>query len=293
LTNPCSGRGFEALGGVFMDGKFKLAVCQNHASSDKVFNIKSAEIMVREAADKGAGVIVLPEMFNCPYETRLFPAYAEEYPEGETVRMLARVAAEKEIVLVGGSIPEIDGDSYYNTSYTFGPGGELLGRHRKVHLFDVDLPNMKVRESSTLKPGDSITIIDTGFCKLGIMICFDVRFPELARLLALGGIDILVIPGAFNMVTGPAHWELSMRARALDNQVFVAAASPARDEGAGYVAYGNSMVVDPWGEIMARAGVGEEIIMAEIDLARIQEVRGRLPLLAQMRTDLYELKWKK
>jgi predicted amidohydrolase len=275
-----------------MTESFQLAVCQNKVVEKKAENIRRAEDMIREAAGLGARVVVLPEMFNCPYETRLFPGYAEPYPDGETVRMLSRVAADAGIVLVGGSIPEKDGDIVYNTCFTFGPRGELLGRHRKVHLFDVDLPNLRVRESSTLGPGNDVVVTDAGFVKLGVMICFDVRFPELARLLALGGVDVLVVPAAFNTITGPAHWDLNMRARAVDNQVYVAAASPARDEHATYVVYGHSMVVDPWGEIVARAGTGEEIIMARIDPERIKEVRGRLPLLALMRTDIYELKRK-
>ncbi|SFQ99137.1 carbon-nitrogen hydrolase family protein [Desulfoscipio geothermicus] len=273
-----------------MTESFQLAVCQNNVVEKKAENIRRAEDMIREAAGMGARVVVLPEMFNCPYETRLFPDYAEPYPDGETVRMLSRVAADAGIVLVGGSIPEKDGDIVYNTCFTFGPRGELLGRHRKVHLFDVDLPNLRVRESSTLGPGNDVAVMDAGFVKLGVMICFDVRFPELARLLALGGIDVLVVPAAFNTITGPAHWDLNMRARAVDNQVYVAAASPARDENAGYVVYGHSMVVDPWGDTVARAGTGEEIIIGEIDPERIKEVRARLPLLAQMRTDLYELR---
>jgi len=275
-----------------MTESFQLAVCQNKVVEKKAENIRRAEDMIREAAGLGARVVVLPEMFNCPYETRLFPGYAEPYPDGETVRMLSRVAADAGIMLVGGSIPEKDGDIVYNTCFTFGPRGELLGRHRKVHLFDVDLPNLRVRESSTLGPGNDVAVTDVGFVKLGVMICFDVRFPELARLLALGGVDVLVVPAAFNTITGPAHWDLNMRARAVDNQVYVAAASPARDEHATYVVYGHSMVVDPWGEIVARAGTGEEIIMARIDPERIKEVRGRLPLLALMRTDIYELKRK-
>ncbi|WP_347490515.1 carbon-nitrogen hydrolase family protein [Desulfoscipio sp. XC116] len=269
--------------------KCKLAVCQVKVTADKEFNISHARDMVRRAAGRGARVVALPEMFNCPYETHLFPQYAESYSDGETVQMLSRVAAESGIVLVGGSIPEREGNIIYNTCFIFGPRGDLLGRHRKVHLFDVDLPNLKVRESGTLGAGGELTVIDAGFCKIGVMICFDVRFPELARLLALEGIDVLIIPAAFNTVTGPAHWDLTMRARAVDNQVYVAAVSPARDEQAGYVAYGHSIMVDPWGDVAVRAGTGEEIITAEIDLNRIKEVRGRLPLLTGRRTDLYEL----
>lgn len=276
-----------------MDTKFKLAVCQVNVVAEKAGNIARAGEMVREAARGGARVVVLPEMFNCPYRTELFPVYAETWPEGETMRMLARVAAETGTVLVGGSIPERDGEQVYNTTFVFGPDGTLLGRHRKMHLFDVDLPGLRVRESSTLGAGDSYTVIDTGFTRLGVCICFDVRFPELARLMAVEGASVMVVPAAFNMVTGPAHWELTMRMRAVDNQFYVAAASPARDEKAGYVAYGHSMVVDPWGEVLQKAGTGEEIIMADIDPARIEEVRGRLPLLARRRTGLYELTWKK
>lgn len=277
-------------GGLKMKEKFKLAICQLHVTGDKGANLSRAREMIEAAAAGGAKVVVLPEMFNCPYETSLFPAYAESYPDGDTVTMLSRAAAGAGIVLVGGSIPERDGDKVYNTSFIFGPRGELLGRHRKVHLFDVDLPGLRVRESSTLGPGNNLDVVDAGLCKLGVMICFDVRFPELARLLALEGARLLVVPAAFNTITGPAHWELSMRARAVDNQVYVAAASPARDESAAYVAYGYSMIVDPWGEVLARAGTGEEIVMAELDPGKIKDVRGRLPLLALRRTDLYEIR---
>ena len=276
-----------------MSTKYNLAVCQLKVSVDKADNIARAEKMVREAAALGARIVALPEMFNSPYQTVLFPAYAESYPDGDTVRMLARVANEAGIILVGGSIPERDGEFVYNTSFIFGPDGRLLGRHRKMHLFDVDLPGLSIKESSTLGPGAGYTVVDAGFAKIGVCICFDVRFPELARLMALGGIQVMVVPGAFNMVTGPAHWELTMRARAVDNQFYVAAASPARDENDKYVAYGHSMIVDPWGEVVQRAGTDEEIIMAEIDPARIDEVTSRLPLLPQRRTDLYQLVWKK
>lgn len=276
-----------------MSIKYNLAVCQLRVSDDKADNIARAEKMVREAAAMGARIVTLPEMFNTPYQTVLFPAYAESYPEGETVRMLARVAGETGVILVGGSIPEQDGDAVYNTSFIFGPHGRLLGRHRKVHLFDVDLPGLAIRESSTLGPGDGYTVVDAGLGKLGVCICYDVRYPELARLMALAGAQVMVAPGAFNMVTGPAHWELTMRARAVDNQFYVAAASPARNENDKYVAYGHSMIVDPWGEVIRAAGTGEEIIMAAVDPKRIDEVKARLPLLSQRRTDLYDLVWKR
>lgn len=272
---------------------FNLALCQTRVTSDKEQNIRHAQRMVQEAAAMGGQVVVLPEMFNCPYQTRLFPAWAESYPGGETVQMLAQTAVKEGIVLVGGSIPERVGDTVYNTSFIFGPRGELLGRHRKIHLFDVDLPALRIRESSTLGAGDELHMVDAKWCWLGVIICFDVRYPELARLLALEGIQLLVVPAAFNTITGPAHWELTMRARAVDNQIFVAAVSPARDDAAGYVIHGHSMIVDPWGEKLAEAGTGEQIVMAKIDPAKIQQVRAKLPLLAQRRIDLYDIKWNK
>lgn len=273
---------------------FKLAVCQLRVSREKGENIKRAAEMIGQAADEGARVVVLPEMFNCPYQTKLFPQYAESFKSGETIAMLKEVAREKRIYLVGGSIPEREGDQVYNTSFTFGPEGNLLGRYRKVHLFDVNLPGgPRIKESSTVGYGEDLTVIDTEFCRLGVVICFDVRFPELIRLLSLEGVQLVVIPAAFNTTTGPAHWEITMRTRAVDNQVYVVAASPARNPETGYAIYGHSMIVDPWGDILAGAGEGEELISAEIDLERLEKIRRQLPLLDLRRADLYEVKWKK
>lgn len=272
----------------------KLAVCQLNVVREKKRNIDRAAEMTGKAADAGARIVVLPEMFNCPYQAKLFPKYAEDSRSGETVVMLRNVAREKQIYLVGGSIPEKEGDRVYNSSFTFGPDGNLLGCHRKVHLFDVDLPGgPAVKESSTLGYGKGLTVFDTEWCRLGVIICFDVRFPELIRLMALEGARLVVIPAAFNTTTGPAHWEMTMRARAVDNQIYVAAASPARDPEAKYEIYGHSMIVDPWGDILAEAGEGEEIIMADIDLERVRKVRQQIPLLNLRRHDLYDLKWKK
>lgn len=273
---------------------FGLAICQLNVTGDKKRNIQRAAEMVREAADRGARMVILPEMFNCPYQTKLFPAYAEEFKSGETIAMLRETAMEKQIYLVGGSIPEREGEAVYNSSFTFGPRGNLLGRYRKMHLFDVDLPGgPKVKESSTIGYGEKLAVFDTGMCRVGVVICFDVRFPELIRLLALDGVQLVVVPAAFNTTSGPAHWEMTMRARAVDNQVYLAAASPARDPEAGYVVYGHSMIVEPWGEILAEAGEGEEIIAAEIELERVEKVRRQIPLLNLRRHDLYDLIWKK
>ncbi|MDN5347972.1 MAG: omega-amidase [Clostridia bacterium] len=270
---------------------FKAAVCQMLTGEDKKENLRRAESMVLEAARAGARLVVLPEMFNCPYRTRTFPDYAETYPDGPTLQMLARLAGENGIYLVGGSIPErAGGGRVFNTSFIFGPQGELLGRHRKLHLFDVELANgLRIQESSTLSYGQQVTVIPTAMCLIGIAICYDIRFPELARLMVLKGARVVVVPAAFNTTTGPAHWELTFRLRAVDNQAYFIAASPARNVGQGYPIYGHSLVVDPWGEVVAAAGEGEELILADIDLERVERVRRELPLLAHRRTDVYRL----
>lgn len=271
--------------------KFNVAVCQLTVGGDKQKNIGQAREMIHRAAGRGARLVVLPEMFNCPYQAHKFPVYAETYPEGQTFSMLAAAAAEEKVYLVGGSVPEQDGERVYNSSFVFGPDGNLLARHRKMHLFDVDLPGgVTVKESSTLGAGEQVTVVPTEFCPVGVAICYDIRFPELIRLMALRGAKIIVIPAAFNMTTGPAHWDLVFRARAVDNQVFVIAASPARDVQAKYVAYGHSMIVDPWGDILARADEKEQVLLGEVNLRKLEKVRRELPLMAHRRTDLYQLK---
>lgn len=269
---------------------FKAAICQMAVTGDKTKNLETARGMIAAAAAGGAGLVALPEMFNCPYVAGLFPRYAESYPGGETFSMLSAAAREEKVYLVGGSVPEREGDRVYNSSFIYGPDGALLGRHRKMHLFDVDLPGgVRVTESSTLGPGNSVTVIETGLCRIGVAICYDIRFPELIRLMALEGADVIVIPAAFNMTTGPAHWDMVYRCRAVDNQVYVLAASPARDTGAPYVAYGHSMIVDPWGDVISRAGEGEQVIIGEISRERIEKIRRELPLLKHRRTDIYSI----
>ncbi|NPV27405.1 MAG: carbon-nitrogen hydrolase family protein [Firmicutes bacterium] len=273
-----------------MRDKFKLAVCQLTVVDDKTVNLKQARAMIKAAAQTGGQVVVLPEMFNCPHENKSFPVYAETFPNGETIQMLKEAAREEKIYLIGGSIPERDRERLYNTSFVFSPSGELLGRHRKIHLFDVQLASgLSFRESDTLAPGNTLTVVETEYCPIGVVICYDLRFPELLRLMALLGAQVIVVPAAFNMTTGPAHWEVLLRMRAVDNQVYVVGASPARNEAASYVAYGHSLVVEPWGRVIASADEKEQIILAEIDLEHLHRVREELPLLKHRRTDLYQL----
>ncbi|NHM26216.1 carbon-nitrogen hydrolase family protein [Desulfofundulus sp. TPOSR] len=270
--------------------RYKVAVCQMIIHQEKEKNLVRAREMIARAAKQGARLVVLPEMFNCPYVARLFPQYAESYPEGPSLQMLSRAAREEGVYLVGGSLPERDGDQVYNTSFIFAPDGRLLGKHRKMHLFDVELASgLTVKESSTLGAGNQVTVIPSELGDLGVAICYDIRFPELMRLMVLKGARVVVIPAAFNMTTGPAHWELIFRMRAIDNQAYFIGASPARDPMAPYVVYGHSLVVDPWGNVVSMAREGEEIIYAEIDLDLIERIRSELPLLRHRRTDVYAL----
>lgn len=277
-----------------MDNSFKVAVCQMLVVDDKDANIEKAVHLMEKSGRSGADLVVLPEMFNCPYENEKFPLYAENRADSETLNAVSSAAREQGVYLVAGSIPERDDDKIYNTSFIINPQGEVIGSHRKLHLFDVDVPEgITFKESDTLTAGDKVTVLDTDLARIGVAICYDIRFPELSRLLALEGVELMVLPGAFNMTTGPVHWETLIRSRAIDNQFFLAAASPARDTSASYVAYGHSMIVDPWGEVLAEAGSGEEIIYADIQLNRIKEVRSQIPVLENRRMDIYDLKRKK
>ena len=269
--------------------KLSLALVQMMGSMDKTASIEKAHKMILEASKNGARLLVLPEMWNCPYSSEYFKDYAE--PEnGLTYNFMASIAKAANIYLVGGSIPESYQGKVFNTCFFFDPQGELIGKHRKAHLFDIDVPGkVKFMESETLTAGDKVTVVDTEFGKVGLAICYDVRFPELFRKMALMGAKIIVLPAAFSVPTGEAHWEVSLRARALDNQVYMLACSPARDINGPYQAYGGSCIVDPWGEFQHIAQAEETIIYGEIDLARVDEVREQLPLLKHRRPKLYEL----
>ena len=257
---------------------------------NKDSNIKKALEMIKIAAENKSNMVILPEMFNCPYDNSKFREYAEERKNSKTLKAIKESAKELNLYIVAGSIPELEDDNLYNSSFIFDRDGEIIASHRKMHLFDIDIAGkISFKESETLSAGNQITVVDTELCKIGVAICYDIRFPELLRLMALRGAELIVIPGAFNMTTGPAHWETLIRARAIDNQLYVAAASPARNEELSYVAYGNSMVADPWGEIVARAGEKEEIVYANIKLSRVNDVREELPVLNGRRNDIYGL----
>ncbi|EGC36199.1 hypothetical protein DICPUDRAFT_32199 [Dictyostelium purpureum] len=270
---------------------FKFAGIQMLVGENKEENVRNALKFIDEAAKNGANLVSLPECFNCPYATKVFEQYSET-ESGETVKQLSDAAKKNNIWLIGGSIPEkdpIDG-KIYNTCFIFNDKGELIKKHRKVHLFDIDVPNkIKFKESETLTPGNDFTVIDIGYCKVGVGICYDIRFAELSMLYTRMGAKMLVFPGSFNLVTGPAHWELLQRGRAVDNQSYVAAVSPARNPDSAYQSWGHSTVVDPWGRILSKTDEHQSIIYADIDLNELNEVRSSIPITVQRRNDLYKL----
>ncbi|KAF3939834.1 Beta-ureidopropionase [Dactylella cylindrospora] len=272
----------------------RLALVQLATGVDKTANLSRARTKVLEAAKAGAKIVVLPECFNSPYGTNFFPQYAESLNPPSTSQSfsaLSAIAKEAETYLIGGSIPELDPvtKKLYNTSLTFSPTGNLLATHRKIHLFDIDVPGkIKFTESEVLSPGNDITIVDTEYGKIGVAICYDVRFPELAMIAARKGCFAMIYPGAFNMTTGPLHWSLLARSRAVDNQVYVAMCSPARDLGASYHAWGHSMVVDPNGEVLQELEDSEGLVLADLDAGRIDEVRRSIPVTTQRRFDVYK-----
>ncbi len=269
---------------------FKIGVCQMKVKDNKSHNLKRAEEMIREAHANGSDLVVLPEMFNTPYLNECFVKYAEELLESKTVRALSTLAKELRIYLVGGSIPEKEKDKIFNTSFVFNDKGEIIGRHRKIHLFDIDVKDkVTFKESDTLSRGNDVTVINTPYCKIGIAICYDMRFPELMRLMVLKGAQVIVVPAQFNWTTGPAHWESLIKVRSLDNQVYFVAAAPALNEALGFHAYGHSMIASPWGDKMIGLDEKEGIIYGDINLDYVEQVRNELPLLKHRRLDLYDV----
>ena len=267
----------------------KIALLQTPVGFDKQANVENARARVREAAHNGARLVVLPEMFCCPYSAQYFADYAE--PAGGPVcQAMSRCAAENGVCLVAGSMPEIADGRIYNTSFVFGPDGSQLARHRKMHLFDVAFDGGQFfRESDTFTPGEEITTFTFEGITFGLCICFDFRFPELSRLMALRGAQATIVPAAFNMTTGPLHWETMFRQRATDDQVYTVGVAPARDENGVYVSYANSILCSPLGQILTRADADPCILYGDLDPDAVTAARRQLPLFSARRTDVYTI----
>jgi predicted amidohydrolase len=253
-----------------------------NSTADKARNLASADRLTRAAAADGADLIVLPEKFNVLGEHDDYVRGAETL-DGPTVGWARATARELGVDLVAGSIVERrEGrEKLANTSVHVGPDGELKGVYRKIHMFDVVVGGIEYRESASEEPGDEIVLSEAaGGVPVGLTVCYDLRFPELFRILAIRGARVITLPAAFTKVTGQAHWEILIRARAIENQAFVVAADQVGTHPPDKESFGGSTIVDPWGEVLARARDEECFVAAELDFARQDEVRDKLPSLA-------------
>jgi predicted amidohydrolase len=261
----------------------RAAAVQLNATDDKERNLATADRLTREAAADGAELIVLPEKFNLLGGREAMIAGAEPL-DGPAISWARQAARELSVDLVAGSIAERrEGhEKLSNTSLHIGPGGEIKAVYRKVHMFDVVVGGQAYRESDTEEPGEgTVPLSEAGDgVPLGLTICYDLRFPELFRILAVQGARVIALPAAFTKVTGQAHWEILVRARAIENQAFVVAADQVGSHPPDKQSFGGSMIVDPWGEVLARAADEQCFVAADLDLARQDEVREQLPSLA-------------
>ena len=262
----------------------RVAVCQLNARDDRAENLRIAGDLLRRAADAGADLAVLPE-----YVDYLGPASTAPKPEpidGAFATHFADLARDLGIWVHAGSFHENgpDADRTYNTSLLFGRDGSLAATYRKIHLYDVEIPGrVSYQESHSVAPGDELVTVPVDGVKLGLSICYDLRFPELYRRLAIDGATVLVVPAAFMMHTGRDHWEVLLRARAIENQCYVLAAGQIGQHEPGRTCFGRSMVVDPWGTVLAQAADVTGIVVADLDLDRLVNLRIELPSLANRR----------
>src|SRR5271157_3622343 len=261
------------------------AAIQMTTTSDKAANLEKAEGLIRLAAARGARLIALPEVFNWRGK-RAEEAAAAETLEGPSLTLMGGLARELEINLLAGSVTEhVPGQGRrYNTSVLLGPDGSRLAVYRKIHLFDVDLPGrVTIRESDAKLSGGEVVCAPTALGGIGLSVCYDIRFPELYRHLAYRGAKIITVPSAFTFPTGEAHWEVLIRARAIENQCYIVAPAQFGPNVHGFSDYGNSMIVDPWGRVLARAADQEGVVVATIDLEYLERVRRELPSLEHNR----------
>jgi len=264
--------------------KYRAAVIQNMPLYNTEDSIGSALSLVEQAASS-ADLIVLPEMFITPYELVRMQKVSQYSPS--VLQKLCESAAKHKVFICSGSLPVKRNTKLTNTSYLIDDSGHAVYEYDKCHLFDVRLSGLAVSESKFFTAGNSVSTVETRLGRIGISICYDIRFPELARKMTLQGMQLICVPAAFSETTGKAHWHTVMRARAIENQIYLCAASPAYNSESSYPAYGHSLIVDPWGEVIAEAGRGEEIIYADIEHALINKVRRQLPLLKHRRPELY------
>jgi predicted amidohydrolase len=266
----------------------RAAAVQLNSTDEYDRNLEVAERLVRAAAADGAKLVVLPEKWTVLGSPEALRSSAEPL-DGPALTAAAGWARELEIFLVAGSVPEQvpDWDKLANTSVLFGPDGGRLAVYRKIHMFDVDVGDVSYRESETERPGDEIVVGEAGGAMLGLTVCYDLRFPELYRILALRGARVITVPSAFTERTGRDHWEVLIRARAIENQVFILAAGQIGFAPPHYRSYGRSMIVDPWGLVLTQAADTECFVAADLDFTIQEEMRGSLPSLRNRRPEVY------
>jgi deaminated glutathione amidase len=267
----------------------RTACLQLTSRDDKAANLEKAERFVAEAASNGAELVLLPEKWNAIGDAETLHATAEPLDGGESVEAMSAWARQHGIWLVGGSITERrEGrEKLSNTCPVFDPDGELTAVYRKIHMFDVEVGGIVYQESEAEEAGDEPVVARAGEWTVGLTICYDVRFPELYRVLALEGAELLTVPSHFTLHTGRDHWEVLLRARAIENSCYVAAAAQIGETRPGKPSYGRSLVADPWGTVVAQAPDEETVITAELDRERLLEVRRILPSLANRQADAY------
>jgi predicted amidohydrolase len=264
----------------------RVGLCQLNSTDDIEANAEQVGDLLRGAGEAGVDLAALPEVWPCQGSAPQMRAAAEPVPGPRTDR-LAEIAREHRMWIHGGSVLELDGEKVFNTSVLFDRDGELVAHYRKIHLFDADPPGaVPSRESFLFAPGNQIVVAETEFGRAGMSICYDVRFPELYRSLVVQGATIVFVPAAFREETGSAHWDVLVRARAIEDQVVVIAAAqsgswgpPGRER----YTHGNSMVVDAWGRVLARAEDGAGLTCVEVDLDEVRRVREVLPALRHRR----------
>ena len=272
-----------------MPDRIRVACVQMTSRSDKAANLETAERLVTQAASTGADVVVLPEKWNVIGDAELYHATAEPLEGGESVAAMSAWANNHGITLVGGSIAERrEGrEKLSNTSIVFDPEGRIAAVYRKIHLFDVEVGGVVYRESEAEEPGGEPVVCEAEDWKIGLSVCYDVRFPELYRILALEGAELVTVPAHFTTPTGKDHWHVLLQARAIEDQLYVAAAAQIGETLPGKPAYGRSLIVDPWGLVVAQAADEEAVVSAELDRAHLRDIRAKLPSLANRQANAY------
>ena len=272
-----------------MSEYYRVGLVQMNSRGDRDANLTRAEQLIDDAAARGARFVALPEYVSFLGKTDDVEAIAESIP-GPTTERFAAKARQHGIYLLGGSIherSEIPGKAF-NTAVFYGPDGSILDVYRKVHLFDIDISgNVSANESTRIAPGDEIVTVEADGHVFGLSICYDLRFPELYRLLALEGADILLVPAAFTMFTGKDHWHALLKARAIENQAFVLAPAQIGPHDPNAQCYGHSVIVDPWGIVVAQAPDTEGVVVADLNFNELRRIRKQLPSLANRRPTAY------